>query len=116
MMTVHSTRPEQSSEDGYENSSSDQSSAGSENSGLLARIKEKDDDHNYDEQYEGDDKDESESQVDVENEVVNECKDEESPKQGYPGSETSDSVASIEHFRRRRNKLVLRPRHRRQDN
>jgi len=97
------------SEDGYEDSSSDRSSTGWENAELLARIKKEkagyDDD--CDKQYEGDDEDES--NVEHEDEAINECKDEEYPNQDPTGSETSDSVTK--QFGHRTIELVLRSRH-----
>ena len=107
-------------EDEYEDLSSDQGSTGSQEGRRLSRITKEDDDDDYDyeEPYEGDDEDESDVDDDGDGDHEDADKDSEEQKhaelssnQGSTDSETSESVVNIEHFRRRRNKLALRPRH-----
>jgi tetratricopeptide (TPR) repeat protein len=102
-------KDEDEDEDEDEDDDEELSSNQSEKSELPSRIIQEGDGYDYNEQYEGDDEDESDNddgdhEDEDEDEDANENDDEElSSIQG-----ASESVTSINHFRRRRTKLALR--------
>jgi tetratricopeptide (TPR) repeat protein len=111
---------EEVNKDSYEDLSSDQGSTGSEEGILFARLKKEDEIYDDDEQYEGDDEDYSDT--DHEHDGDHDYKDakgdengELSSNQDSAGSQEIEFPASIKHPGRRRTKLALRSRERRQD-
>jgi tetratricopeptide (TPR) repeat protein len=111
---------EEVDKDSCEDLSSDQGSTGSEEGILFARLKKEDEIYDDDEQYEGDDGDGSD--IDLEHGGDHDYKDAEgdengelSSNQDSAGSQEIESPANIKHPGRRRSKLALRSRERRQD-